>query len=239
MSTTAARRQFLAELSSSRRGSTRRRGWNIALAIGGGLAGLLLLLVAIGWYWWSSAINDPRVVSIVEQGEQLREQFFSRPAASGPMSPADATSLVTTMTSIREQMETLPDHLRPVAGMQVGRMFFTGMQQQIDTYFDTPPAQRQAVLDQQIQQMEAMRAAFAQNGGSFGGPPGASGNGSGSGNSQAGPPWSRGGTENDRNDWRKRIIDRTSPEQRARWTEYRNAIDQRRQQLGLGDSWRG
>ena len=90
-----------------------------------------------------------------------------------------------------------------------------------------------------------MRTAFARNGAGFGGPPGganggASANGQTSGqNGQGGPPWARSGNEGDRNEWRKRIIDRTSPEQLARWTEYRNAVDKRRDELGLGNPWRG
>lgn len=242
VSTAAAdRRRILAELSSGRRHGGRRSGWRIAMYVLSGLAGLLLILAAGVWYWWSSATNDPRVVAIVAQGEQLRSQFFSndpQAGSTGPMSQQDVDTMVTAMTSMRTQMEQLPSHLRPVAGMQIGQMFFSGMQQRVDDYFDSPPDQRQAMLDQQIMQMEAMRAAFAQGG--FGGPPGnAAGNQNADNqNGQAGSPWAR-GNEGDRNAWRKRILDRTSPEQRAKWTEYRDAIDKRRQELGLGDSWRG
>lgn len=212
----------------------------------GGLAGLFLILAAGAWYWWSSATNDPRVLAIVAEGEQLRSKFFSndpQAASTGPMSQQDVDTMVTAMTSMRAQMEQLPSHLRPVAGMQIGQMFFSGMQQRVDDYFESPPDQRQAMLDQQIMQMEAMRAAFAQGG--FGGPPGDGAGNQSPGNQtaanqngQGGPPWAR-GNEGDRNAWRKRILDRTSPEQRAKWTEYREAIDKRRQELGLGDTWRG
>lgn len=219
MSTAASRRQILSELSSSKRGGQRRSGKTIALWVVGAFLGIAVLVAAGGWYWWRSAVNDPRVVSIVQTGEQIRERFFSTagPSATAPMSEADAAEMVTAMTSLREQMETLPDYLRPIAGMQVGRMFMTGMQQRIDDYFETPPAQRRAVLDRQIQQMEAMRAAFTQNGGNPPGPP-------------------RTSSEGDRNEWRKRMIDRTTPEQRAKFTEYGNAIDQRRRELGLETS---
>lgn len=248
MSTASSRRQILAELTAGSRSKGRRSGWRITLFIVGGLVGLLLVLAGGAGIWWWSSLNDPRVIAIVQQSEQLRERFFpasSQGAANGGMSQADADEMVAAMTSLRGQMEQLPEHLRPVAGMQIGRMFFTGMQQQLDDYFETPPAQRQAVLDQHIYQMEAMRTAFARTGQGFGGPPGGSSssqtggqNGSGQ-NSQGGPPWSRSTNEGDRNEWRKRIIDRTSPEQRARWTEYRNAVDKRRDELGLGNPWRG
>ena len=63
------------------------------------------------------------------------------------MSQQDVDTMVTAMTSMRTQMEQLPSHLRPVAGMQIGQMFFSGMQQRVDDYFDSPPDQRQAMLD--------------------------------------------------------------------------------------------
>ena len=61
--------------------------------------------------------------------------------------------------------------------------------------------------------------------GAAGGGPGGGGPGGG------GPP--RGGSEEDRNRWRKNMIDKTSPEQRARYVEYRRAMEARRDQLGL------
>ena len=59
----------------------------------------------------------------------------------------------------------------------------------------------------------------------------------GRGGPPGGPP--RGGSEDERNNWRKRMIDSTSPQQRAQFTEYRRAMDARRDQLGLPPSpWR-
>jgi hypothetical protein len=66
-------------------------------------------------------------------------------------------------------------------------------------------------------------------GGPGGGGPGGGGPGGG-GPGRGGPP--RGGSEEDRNRWRKNIIDNTTPEQRARYVEYRRAMEARREQLG-------
>ena len=63
-------------------------------------------------------------------------------------------------------------------------------------------------------------------GGQGGGGQGGGGQGGGGG----GPP--RGGSEEDRNRWRKNMIDSTSPEERARYVEYRRAMEARREQLG-------
>jgi hypothetical protein len=51
------------------------------------------------------------------------------------------------------------------------------------------------------------------------------------GSRPGGPP--QGGSEEDRNRWRKSMIDSTTPEQRARYVEYRRAMDERREQRGL------
>ena len=70
-------------------------------------------------------------------------------------------------------------------------------------------------------------------GGPGGGGPGGGGPGGGGpgGPGSGGPP--RGGSEENRNRWRKNLIDNTSPEQRARYVEYRRAMEARRDQLGL------
>jgi len=238
MSSVSSRRHVLSELASRKRSTGSRRGWRITFYVVGGLATVFLLLAGGAGYWWWSSLKDPRVVAIVQQSEQLRERFFPESgnvAVNGAMSQADADEMVAAMTSLRGQMEQLPEHLRPVAGMQIGRMFFSGMQQQMDDYFESSPQDRQALLDQHIFQMEAMRAAFSRNGMGPNGNNGSERNAGG----QNGPPWARNGSDADRNEWRKRIIDRTSPEQRARWTEYRNAVDKRREELGLGNPWRG
>ncbi|MDB4365882.1 hypothetical protein N9Z08_03045, partial [Pirellulales bacterium] len=40
-------------------------------------------------------------------------------------------------------------------------------------------------------------------------------------------------TEDTRNDWMKRRLDNSSPDERARRTEYRRAMTERREQLGI------
>jgi hypothetical protein len=82
------------------------------------------------------------------------------------------------------------------------------------------------------------------SGGATGGGGGATGGGGGAGGASGGPGGGgpgrpggggppRSGSEEDRNRWRKNMIDNTSPEQRARYVEYRRAMEVRRDQLGL------
>jgi hypothetical protein len=75
-------------------------------------------------------------------------------------------------------------------------------------------------------------------GGPGGGPrggPGGGGPGGAGGGRGGGPPGTL--SQDDGNRWRKGMIDRTSPEQRARWGEYRRAVDQRREERGLPSGW--
>jgi hypothetical protein len=56
------------------------------------------------------------------------------------------------------------------------------------------------------------------------------------------PPGGPGGpgasrSEEERNRWRKSMIDRTTPQERARYTEWRRALDARREQRGLPSGW--
>lgn len=233
---TVQRRRILDELSASRSGP--RRGTSL-LRIGGSVAVVVALLLG-GWFWWRSASYDPRIVEITTLQQDVQQRLFpSGEAARNPTSPQQIDEAMATMGMIREKMEALPEHLRPVARQQMGRMFFAGMQRQMDDYFQAPPAEKKAVLDQQIRQMEALRSAFGgQGGGMMGFAGGQGGQQAADRPRQAQSPWQAQSTEEARNAWRKRMIDGTSPEQRSRWTEYRDAVERRRGELGLPDAWR-
>lgn len=213
---------------------------------GVGILALLAFLVAwIGG--WIRFTTDPRIVEIRALQEETRQKFV---ATGGPSTLAEATEAVTAMATIRQKVEALPANLRPQAERSGGSMFRSAMRQRIDAYFTLPPQQRQAELDRQIKQEEMMRKAFETAGkvaGFFGGdPPGggtaAGGQAAAGGQPAAGAGGPQGGagsappqapTQDSSNKWRKDIIDSTTPEQRARYVEYRRAMDQRRRELGM------
>ena len=224
-----------------------------ALRWGGILLALALLAFLFAWFMgWIQFTTDPRVVEIRKMQEEARQKFV---ATGGPNTLVEATEAVVAMAQIRQKVESLPENLRPQAERSGGSMFRTAMRARIDGYFALPPEKRQAELDRQIKHEEMMRKAFETAGavmGAFGGggnagrgqggqagsasqqAPGAQ---QGAGAQQAGGPPGGGPsgsrTEEDRNRWRKQMIDRTTPEQRARYVEYRRAMDARREQLGL------
>jgi hypothetical protein len=221
-----------------------KSAWGFWLAV---LAGIVALAVLIAWFFgWISFGTDPRVAEIQKMQEEARAQFAE---GGGPRTVADATAAVTAMNTIRAKVDALPPHLRPQVERQGGSVFRTAMRARIDSYFTAPPEKRKAELDRQIDQEEMMRKAFeagravagmfggGQSGGQQASQGGAGQGGAAQGGQQAGgsrpggPP--QGGSEEDRNRWRKSMIDSTTPEQRARYVEYRRAMDERREQRGL------
>lgn len=229
MSTAAVRSAGAARLRADE-----KPAWGIWLAA---LAGLVLFAVLVAWLLgWISFRTDPRVAEIQQMQEEARKQFSE---SGGPRTVAEATAAVTAMNTIRAKVEALPPHLQPQVERQGSSVFRTAMRARIDAYFAAPPAQRRAELDRQIDQEEMMRKAFEAGrtvAGMFGGgQPGGQGGQQGGGRPGGGPP--QGGSEEDRNRWRKSMIDSTTPEQRARYVEYRRAMDERREQRGLTSGW--
>jgi uncharacterized membrane protein YgcG len=240
---TAAVRSSRAAQSPSR--SDEKSAWGFWLAV---LAGVAVLAVLVAWFLgWISFGTDPRVAEIQKMQEEARAQFAE---GGGPRTVADATAAVTAMNTIRAKVDALPPHLRPQVERQGGSVFRTAMRARIDSYFTAPPEKRKAELDRQIDQEEMMRKAFeagravagmfggGQSGGQQASQGGAGQGGAAQGGQQAGggrpsggPP--QGGSEEDRNRWRKSMIDSTTPEQRSRYVEYRRAMDERREQRGL------
>jgi len=215
------------------------------------LLGLAFAAVLFAWLMgWMRFTTDPRVVEIQKIQEEAREKFT---ANGGLQTLEDAQAAVAAMGTIREKIDALPPQLKLLAGSRAQNVFRSTMQTRINAYFSLPPDQRRAELDRQIKQEDLLRKAWETTranspangsgvtnnsvaGGGSGqagsGQAGGAGGGSprGSGPPRGGPP--RGGSEEDRNRWRKNMIDRTSPKQRAQYVEYRRAMEARRSQLG-------
>ena len=214
--------------------------------VGGGLL-LLALLGAWAAGWFGSRV-DPRVEEIMALQQQARETFATN---GGPKTVVEATAAVTAMAQIRERVESLPAGLRSQVERSGDDVFRSTMRARMEAYFSLPPEQRTAELDRQIDQEELMRKAFEAATAvtsALRGPGGDAQNaggqqtGAGAGGQTTPPPGRPGGpgsrSEEERNKWRKsNIIDRTSPEQRAEYTEYRRAMDARREKRGLPTGW--
>lgn len=217
-------------MATSKTSESRALPWIVAV--------VALAIVALFAAWlagWISFGTDPRVQEILALQEQASQRFASN---GGPSNLVEATAAFTSMMEIRQKTEALPEHLRPQVERAAGDAFRSMFQARIDRYFSLPPEQRQAELDRQIDQQEMFRKAMEAGrtvAGALGGGQNASG---GTQTNQPGGPPGSGRSEEERNQWRKsRILDRTNPQERARFTEYIRALDARREQRGLTSGW--
>lgn len=199
------------------------------------LAAAAFLAFLVAWLGgWIRFTTDPRVAEILALQEQARDRFGQ--VGGGTLNLADATAAATAMMEIRQKTEALPEHLRERVERNGSDIFRSAFRARIDRYFALPPEQRTAEIDRQINEEETWRKAFeagqammrAVGAGGQQGQQGEQGQGS--------QPWAS-RSEEERNRWRKSMVDRTTPEERARYTEWRRARDARREQRGLPERW--
>ncbi|MEN9664655.1 MAG: hypothetical protein RLZZ326_1018 [Planctomycetota bacterium] len=197
------------------------------------LLALLLGLVSVGAWWggWFGAKEDPR---LTELKTVMADAAAKYPPDQAPKNMLETAARVGTMVSVMAKIQSLPEELRPKAMEEGRKLMMKGMEARVDSYFAAPPNQRQKLIDDQLKQMQSMQKAFEGSRSMFQGLGGQGGKGGAAGNQQqaAGGPGPR--SEEDRSAWRKRMIDGSSPSQRARWTEYFGEVEKRRQALGMG-----
>jgi hypothetical protein len=202
------------------------------------LLALLLGLVSAGAWWggWFGVKEDPR---LTEVKTVMAEAAAKYPPDQGPKNMLETAARVGTMVTVMAKIQSLPEELRPKAMEEGRKLMMKGMEARVDSYFAAPPEQRQKLIDDQLKQMQSMQKAFEGSrsmfqglGGQGGQAGGAQGAGRAGNQQTAGGPGPR--SEEDRSAWRKRMIDGSSPSQRARWTEYFGEVEKRRQALGMG-----
>jgi len=211
--------------------SQRRKRLAIA---GGSLTAILLGL--IWWFGWAGTTEDPRLAEIRQLQESMAAKYpLDRPVASA----MEAVERAAAVALIMGKVQALPENLRPEA-MRAGQgVMRKRMHAKADAYFAMPAEHRREFLDSEIRQMEFMRKAFesGQMALRFFGAGGASSSGTAAGQSPGGQPrlpfGPPGGSEEDRNRWRKGMLDNTTADQRARMSEFIGAIQKRRSELGL------
>jgi hypothetical protein len=206
---------------------SRNRGLAIAgIAVTAALAAVTV--VGLWWAGWLGSREDPRITELRLLQEELIRKY---PPERGPQSISEAAERVTAIGGFMMKVQALPPELRPQA-IESGRdAMLRIVDSKAQAYFALPAKERQAFLDSEIRQGELMRKAFeaGKTALKWAGMGGRGGN-------QAKPPAGNGGpggSQDDRNRWRKSVIDRTTPAQRSRITEYMSAIESRRSQLGL------
>lgn len=176
---------------------------------------LALLVAGLGATLWAMRKDDSQLAKV----EALREELFRQPPEQVP--PAERREQ---WAAWRQEIDKLSPEEREQFFASMRARMTQRMQEQMDRFFALSPEQQQAELDKQIDRMQRWEQRAAQRGGDGarrGGPPGFRG---------------RGGDQLDpekRNEWRRRMLDGTTPKLRAQFTEFRRLMNERRQQRGL------
>lgn len=235
----ADRRRALADLVRERDGDRTSGGILGRTALGLFVAALLAFLLM----WLFGLFSVPREVLEIRGLVDVQIAELRKVARNEVPLSYDAAGFNTLFDRVRD----LPPDQRRQAGREVGRLFEAREQAEMDSYFNLPPERRQAELDRRIKAdeerrtaREAERAKRESQRPAQAASPQTAGGSSGPGGPPPGRSRGRSSTEDERNARRKIGIDRSSPDQRARRTEYRRAIDERRTQLGLpsrGGRW--
>jgi uncharacterized membrane protein YgcG len=260
MATAAETRRMIAETVRRNQGSARsgHGRWLGRSAVAVTTIALIALLAS--WFWGGFS-TPPEVLKVRSLVDQQIAQLDRVARNELPLS-FDGSG----MREVFGQMREMPEEVRRQAGREIGRLFEARERAEVASYFNTPPEQRLAELDRRIKAEEERRKAWqaereargdtAQGPGGGpgrggppggpgrGGPPGGGGGGPGGGPGRGGPPGGGGPggrprSEDARNERSKQRLDATSPGERAQREEYRRAMNERREKLGIPDGRRG
>ena len=209
-----------------------KRGWTILS---------IFLLLGVGttcYFLFAGEREDPNLAPLKEEIKKIQSQNLS------------PQQMMAAHMQIREKAKGLSESAQRELRHTFGEGMRKVMDQRMDAYFKAPEAQRNAILDQQIREMEAMRTqmmAMRQQGGGPGGFGGRRGGGAdgdsggprgeaaGQGGSGGGPGNRGNMSEEQRDQRRKDHMEHGDPQERSRRMEYMSAIRDRRKELGLPD----
>ncbi len=218
------------------------------------VAAVILAILTLLWAWAMGWFSTP--AQVLEVRATIDQQIAELDKAGKGQVPYDGGP---NMGKVFGSMRDLPEDMRDQVRRDIGRLMEANERAQVNSFFNLPPAQRQAELDRRIKAEDDRRKQFMadrakrntdrgrqsdRNGGpqgqaGAGGGPGGGGPGGPGGGGRGGGGGPRGGgSEEDRNNRRKSMLDNSDPEQRARRTEYRRQMDERRQQSGSGGGGR-
>lgn len=238
-------RRALRELAAERKGSGK----------GGWVFWILLLLLLIGSVvgiagfflgWFTTPQNVAEFKSLVDQQVADLDKMAR-----------NEKPYTESFDGMRGMFEKMRDVPREVRDEQMMRLFEARERAAANSFFALPPQQRQAELDRRLKSEEDRRKEWmarrqqdgnqqrgtrpdGQQNAGRGGPPGGGSRGGPPGGGGGGPPGGgrRGGGEDASNARSLGRINRTSPDDRARRTEYRRMMDEARAKRSGGGGGR-
>jgi hypothetical protein len=189
------------------------------IIIGAGVIAALLLCALLYWMWRP----NPQLTKVKEMRRELLTD------ASRKLSPQER----------REKFEALRQEqakLTPAERKQLAEEARKRRKAEIERYFTLSKKEKTAVLDQQIDRMEAMRKQM-QAANSIGrGDPGGSANSFGFPQGSSGQPGASNQSPEERERRRKEMLDSTTPEERAQFDQFRKDLQARMAQRGISPS---
>jgi hypothetical protein len=216
------------EASSDRQASDRRRASRIAAVCGA----ILLVLGgagAVAWQrGWFGRAEDPRVVEI---GTLMRDLLEKERQRQGPATFFTAVERMSGIAAVGLKVNALPEVLRPRVMPLAWSVLMDHLDDRMNAYFALrTPAERTTFIDGELAQMDFLKRAFESRGDR---PTGASRSPDAARRGAGGSPPSPGGAGQSREQrWTKWVLDHTTPENRARLTEYIAAFERRLAETG-------
>ena len=185
------------------------------------LVGVLVTVALAGICAWATGIFGG-VDSEVAELESLRDQHVSR------MEEMSDEERRETRRSMQARVEQLDDSQRKQFFESSRPVFQQMMLNRMNQFFEMPPEEQDERLDQIIDRMEERRADRQDGGnergrGGPGGPPGAGGRRG---------DWAK-MSDAERDQKRKEMLDKTTPEMRAKVDQFKDMLNERRQERGL------
>lgn len=198
---------------------------------------VFLLLSGAGWAWWANR-PDPQLA----KAEALSKKFFEVSKGPPDISKPEVREQ---FQQLRTEVEAMPEDKRQEFMDNRRQDFQKGMQEQFNRYFAMTPEEKKKELDRVIDQMDNMRKSFEKEraereknkpGGSGSGSTANGAAGGGDGPRQGGPGFGPpGGPPRDpakRNEFRKKMLDTTSPQFRAQASEFMKDMFARMKERG-------
>jgi hypothetical protein len=167
------------------------------------IVGVILILVIFLWWFFRPSAQMTKV-------QAMRRDLFAE--SNGKLSPQE----------LRERFESLRKEqakLTPAERKKLAAEARKRRKADLEHYSTLTKAEKNKLLDDRIDRMEAMRKQMQ----------GANANGRGS-QGTGGP----GRNPDDRERWRKEMLDSTTPEERAQMDQFRKDMQARRALRGLG-----
>ena len=181
----------------------------------------LVAVVVLGGLAWAfiPSAADRQVAKVVELQEKLFTENSNIPREQRRQA----------FEELRNEAEKLTPEQREKMMRDNPPPFARQMQQQVVAYFDLPDDKQKAHLDKQIDEMEKRRADWDKRRSERG----KQGDGPRGGGGPPGGGFGRSTDPSKQAEMRKKMLDNTSPQQRAMFGEYFKQLEDRRKERGL------